>query len=121
LTQNPLQFVRAAFEVITRCKRCRFTSGGQATYYGKGPGFTYRGMPAVRTYEVYAVTQGVLWVPGDGFLWVCSRSVTHAIDAHGFTPPHEFCQAVLRCPPMRSTEYREAVLSNGGRELNFDK
>lgn len=71
-------------------------------------------------YAVSAASSSVdLWVPGDGFLWVCPTSVTHYIDAHGFCPPPQFCEAVLRCPPMKSLVYLKAVLNNGGRELGF--
>jgi hypothetical protein len=114
LTQNPPQFGWPVHAGITRCKRCRFTGGCDTAYRRAGSG---GGSQA--SYTVYAVTQGVLWVPGEGFLWLCDRTITHAIDAHGYCPPAEFCEAVLRCPPMRSMEYLKAVLANGGRELHF--
>ncbi|MDB5328908.1 MAG: hypothetical protein JWP03_59 [Phycisphaerales bacterium] len=114
LTQDPPQFIWPAHGGITRCKHCRFTGGGDTKYNRLGSGGGSQ-----KSYTVYAVTQGVLWVPGEGFLWRCARTITHAIDAHGYCPPHEFCEAVLRCPPMRSMEYLKAVLANGGRELHF--
>jgi hypothetical protein len=36
----------------------------------------------------------------------------HYILAHGYAPPPQFCEAVLRCPPMRSKEYFEAIIAN---------
>jgi hypothetical protein len=60
----------------------------------------------------------MLWVPGDGFLWACSANITHQIDAHGFAPPAEFCEAVRRCPRMRSDEYLKALARNGGHSRN---
>jgi len=108
LTQAPPQFNWPAHGGITRCDRCRFTGGRDTTYQRAGSSYT-----------VHATTQGVLWIPGDGFLWLCPRTITHAIDAHAYCPPPEFCQAALRCPPIRSMEYLKAILANGGRELQF--
>jgi hypothetical protein len=36
----------------------------------------------------------------------------HYILAHGYAPPQEFCDAVLRCPPMRSPAYFQAIVAN---------
>lgn len=58
-----------------------------------------------------------LFIPADGFLFVCPELITHYMNAHGYGPPGEFCDAVLRCPPMRSMDYLKAVLTNGGRLL----
>jgi len=58
-----------------------------------------------------------LFVPGDGFLYVCPALICHYINAHGYAPPAEFCRSVLACPDMRSMEYRQAILANGGRDL----
>lgn len=49
-----------------------------------------------------------LFVPGDGFLYVMPELAEHYIQAHGYAPPREFCAAVLRCPPMGSSEYFQA-------------
>jgi hypothetical protein len=59
-----------------------------------------------------------LFIPGDGFLYVCPELITHYMNAHCYAPPQEFCQAVLACPPMRSMEYLKAVLANGARLLH---
>jgi hypothetical protein len=73
-------------------------------------------------YTVSATSSTVdLWVPGNGFLWCCPTSITHYVDVHGFCPPSDFCEAVLRCPPMRSMDYMKALLANGGRELGFGR
>jgi hypothetical protein len=85
------------------CGFCRFTGGvGTASYRGSG----------VRGYS----TQ-VVFVPGEGVVYVAPESITHCIDAHGYCPPEEFCHAVLACPAMGSMAYRRAILNNGGREL----
>jgi hypothetical protein len=112
LTQDPPQFTWPAHGGITRCNRCRFT-GGSDTDYRRSTTTPYP------PYKVFARTRGVRWVPGDGFLWNCPRTITHDIDAHGYAPPPDFHAAVLRCPPMRSMEYLKTILANGGRELHF--
>ena len=58
-----------------------------------------------------------VFIPGDGILYVSPELITHYMNAHYYRPPPEFCEAVLRCPGMRSREYMVAMLANGGREL----
>jgi len=53
-----------------------------------------------------------LFVPGEGFLYVMPSLAAHYILAHSYTPPAQFQQAVLRCPPMRSPDYFEAIAAN---------
>jgi hypothetical protein len=79
-------------------------------------------VPRSPGYTVSATSSsGDLWIPGNGFLYICPTSITHYIDAHGFCPPPDFCEAVLRCPPMRSMDYLKVILANGGRQLGFAK
>jgi hypothetical protein len=54
-----------------------------------------------------------VFVPGDGFLYVAPSLILHYIDAHEYSPPTQFQQAVMACPPMCSMEYLEAILENG--------
>lgn len=58
-----------------------------------------------------------LFIPGNGFQYVCPELITHYMNAHGYAPPREFCDAVLACPTMRSAAYHKALLANGGRLL----
>jgi hypothetical protein len=58
-----------------------------------------------------------LFVPANGFLYVCPEPIVHYMNAHGYNPPSHFCQCVLDCPPMNSMAYRKAILANGGRVL----
>jgi hypothetical protein len=58
-----------------------------------------------------------VFIPGDGVIYVCPELVTHYMNVHGYQPPVCFCDAVLKCPPMGSTEYLRAILANGGRSL----
>jgi hypothetical protein len=55
-----------------------------------------------------------VFVPGEGRVYVAPELILHYMNAHRYQPPAEFCQAVLACPPMRSAEYRRALLAAGG-------
>jgi hypothetical protein len=54
-----------------------------------------------------------LFVPGEGYLYAAPSLIAHYILTHGYTPPSQFQQAVLSCPPMRSRAYFEAIVANG--------
>lgn len=68
-------------------------------------------------YEPGAKGSTNIFIPANGFLYVCPELITHYMNAHGYLPPDEFCQAVLSCPEMRSSAYMKALLANGGRNL----
>ena len=68
-------------------------------------------------YEPGAKGAANVFIPADGFLYVCPQLIAHYMNAHGYLPPDEFSRAVLSCPEMRSVEYMKAVLANGGRSL----
>jgi len=109
LTQNPWSPVGCAG--VHHCELCRFTQDSVGFYLKK------EGNINTIRYEVSAASKGVsLFVPGTGVLYVSPTSITHYIDAHGYCPPAEFCESVLRCPPMRSMAYLKAILANGGRK-----
>jgi hypothetical protein len=44
-------------------------------------------------------------------------AVAHYISAHWYRPPQIFIEAVLKCPPIDSMNYKKAPLANGGRSL----
>jgi hypothetical protein len=54
-----------------------------------------------------------LFIPGKQILYVCPELILHYMNAHGYSPPAEFCEAVLSCPPMRSIEYLRALTECG--------
>jgi hypothetical protein len=58
-----------------------------------------------------------LFVPGNSILYVCPELIAHYVNAHGYCPPAQFCEAVLACPDTRSREYKVAFLANGGRQF----
>ena len=68
-------------------------------------------------YEPGAKSIANVFIPGRGVIYVCPELATHYMNAHGYKPPVEFCDAVLACPPMRSIAYHRAILANGGRPL----
>jgi hypothetical protein len=57
------------------------------------------------------------FVPGDGFLYMFPNLITHYMRVHGYAPPAEFCEAVLRCPPVDSPEYVRLITQHGPPEL----
>src|SRR5262245_45573397 len=44
----------------------------------------------------YGGSSGVanVFIPGDGFLYVCPVLITHYMNAHHYRPPEAFCEAV---------------------------
>jgi hypothetical protein len=58
-----------------------------------------------------------IFVPYDGSIYVAPVAVLHYITAHWYRPPEVFINAVMACPAMNSTEYKKALLANGGRHL----
>jgi hypothetical protein len=58
-----------------------------------------------------------LFVPGVERVYIAPELILHYMNAHRYLPPDEFCRAVLKCPPMRSPEYRRRLLSAGGPEF----
>lgn len=104
LLQNPWQPALAAGRYP--CGFCRYSGG-----------------PTSIRFSGKAADLGVcnLFVPGDGFLFVAPSLILHYIDAHEYAPPHQFCEAVLRCPPMKSVAYLQALLRNGPKELIVGK
>jgi hypothetical protein len=49
--------------------------------------------------------------------YVCPSLIAHYIDGHGYVPPEEFQEAVLRCPPMKSMEYLKILRKHGLNRL----
>ena len=54
---------------------------------------------------------GELAIPGERVLYVAPQLIAHYLEAHGYCPPHEFIEAVLRCPSFPSADYAEAIRS----------
>ena len=103
LLQNPWNPVYCAG--VHFCDLCQFSGNGSAQW---------------RDYNISSVSSACLFVPAAGFLYVSPTNIAHYIDAHGYRPPDEFCDAVLQCPAMRSMAYLKAILENGGRGLKPD-
>ncbi len=58
-----------------------------------------------------------LLVPSDKLLYAAPELVLHYIAAHWYRPPDVFCDAVMECPPMQSSEYREALKMGGAARM----
>lgn len=100
LLQNPWEPV--AFMGWHECPFCRYSTG-----------------PVSFRLENTTLQLGIrnLFIPADGNIFVAPSLILHYIDCHDYAPPMQFCEALLRCPPMRSMAYMKAILANGGREL----
>ena len=88
------------------CSFCRF-SGGPATF---------RISEVIPTLQVHVGVSN-LWIPADGYLYVCPSLILHYMDAHEYAPPEVFQNAVMDCPPMRSMQYLRAIIKNGPKGL----
>jgi hypothetical protein len=58
-----------------------------------------------------------VFIPYQGKIFVAPVAIVHYVSTHWYQPPPIFVEAVMACPPMRSMEYKKALLSNGGRGL----
>ncbi len=56
-----------------------------------------------------------LFVPAEGVVYVCPELILHYMNAHGYSPPAEFCTALLGCPDTRCLEYKRRLLKAGYR------
>jgi hypothetical protein len=54
-----------------------------------------------------------IFVPGEGVVYVAPSLVLHYMVDHGYLPPPEFREALLRCPPVGSDAYYDAFERNG--------
>jgi hypothetical protein len=58
-----------------------------------------------------------VFVPFQGRIYVAPVAIVHYIATHWYRPPEVFIDAVLACSPIRSMDYKKAILANGGRNL----
>jgi hypothetical protein len=67
------------------------------------------------TYNGKTIQTGTLnlFIPDESFLYVAPSLIAHYIISHNYLPPSRFLEAVLRCPPMKSKAYFEAIVANG--------
>jgi hypothetical protein len=50
-----------------------------------------------------------LFVPTRGFVYVAPGRIDHYIEAHRYSPPEHFVDAVIQCPSPASVEYRQLM------------
>ena len=86
------------FAGLHECHWCRFTGG-----------------PVVIAVNNKRVELGAsnLFVPGENAMYVVPSKALHYIDAHEYAPPMQFQDAVMRCPPTESAEYRALIAAYG--------
>ena len=58
-----------------------------------------------------------VFVPGAGVVYAAPELILHYIDEHQYQPPLDFCDALLRCPPMGTVTYLDALLSNASGDF----
>lgn len=58
--------------------------------------------------DTYAAT-GEFGVAGDEALYVAPTMVAHYVEKHGYSPPGEFVDAVMRCPLPGTPQYAAIV------------
>ncbi len=46
-------------------------------------------------FEPEAEAANNLFIPANGLLYICPKLILHYINAHGYAPPGEFCEAIL--------------------------
>jgi hypothetical protein len=54
-----------------------------------------------------------LFIPGSSVTYAAPEAIVHYIACHGYSPPEEFCRAVLEAPEPDSPEYFERLKANG--------
>ncbi len=76
------------------CSLCRFTGGPKEIRINN---------------RSITIGNSNLFVPATDCVYVAPSSIIHYIDAHGYSPPDVFQDAVMRCPEMRSMDYFRAL------------
>jgi hypothetical protein len=86
-------------------------------------GFCPNAQPATATEvsykgRTYVVGASNILVPGPGKVFVAPSLVVHYVLDHSYRLPHEFCSALLSCPPPGSRAYVRAIKRNGPRAFD---
>lgn len=80
------------------CPFCRFTGGPSQLSFGR---------------HVIQLGSAILVIPSEQEIFVAPSMVAHYIDAHDYSPPQPFVEAVLKCPAMRSMPYLRLLRAHG--------
>ena len=85
------------------CSFCRFSRG-----------------PRQFTINNTTIDMGIsnLFVPAPDTIYVAPSLILHYIDAHGYSPPRQFQDAVLACAEMRSMKYLKAIRKHAPKEMS---
>lgn len=82
------------------CPFCRFTGGPSQLSFG-------------RHVIQLGSRRTVLVIPSEQEIFAAPSMVAHYIDAHDYSPPQPFVEAVLKCPAMRSMPYLRLLRAHG--------
>lgn len=52
------------------------------------------------------------YIPAGDRIYIAPQMIRHYIEAHGYAPPAEFCEALLRCPLPGDDEYNLQLVSH---------
>ncbi len=55
-----------------------------------------------------------IFVPCDERIYVAPQCLPHYVVQHGYQPPDEFCEAVIRCPEPGTDAFRDLLCEVGG-------
>jgi hypothetical protein len=59
-----------------------------------------------------------VFIPGKGVVYVATSGTSHYMQAHSYTPPLAFIDAVLCCPEVTSEDYGLALIqANAGKPI----
>lgn len=85
------------------CDLHQFTAGPRAiTFAGK---------------TVDALFRSNLFIPDGVRIFYAPSAIVHYVDAFFYRPPEDFIDAVMKCPPARSIEFKKLFLASGGSAL----
>lgn len=76
--------------------------------------------PAQLTFEGKTVPdlfRSNVFVPDGVRIFYAPSAIVHYIDALFYHPPESFIEAVMKCPPVSSIEFKKLFLVSGGRTL----
>jgi hypothetical protein len=82
--------------------KCNLGFCGATQILGGQPMFRYRG-------KTLALGSSEILVPDDDVVYCAPNLILHYIRHHRYRPPECFCAALLKCPAVDSTEYRERL------------
>ena len=100
------------YHLCELCSAARSTSRSERLRRGRFPEWRSDLPTTILRYKCEGTRN--LLVPGEHEIYACPELILHYIGAHGYSPPEEFCDAVLRCPNTHSDDYFDRLVEVGG-------